>query len=427
MSHKILKLISTFFVLCGIFIIAILSIQTVQLTFKNKDAQWQRFERLETLFMNQLKMHDELSVEMKEALVESVKDYPSINQVKVKYNDNVVYKALKANEEGKPLYSRNTNLFNTFESKIYSISDEDTYQLFLESRILSTLDFQDYFLRLFYAFFVLSVGLIVVLLIAQKKRREKARPLFVEKPEDEVFENLQEENSSYVVSFHQAVAPEVTEEVIDIDLRENKTTDKEVDSKDLSFEIDSPFDGNDEVSSYWSEDEEVSKEEENDEEEDENSSVIDLNFKDTSFDDSAREILATAIDNNENCVLLMTEFHSIIDERKDLPLQEKWSDALIQEGALVKTEKKKTIALLSQTTLTDGIKLIQDFRDAKVDHEDYAWNAGASALNGRRMRYEDLVNEASRALIKSQLDNDNTVVCFNADAEKYNRFSKINN
>ena len=92
---------------------------------------------------------------------------------------------------------------------------------------------------------------------------------------------------------------------------------------------------------------------------------------------------------------------------------------------MFKTERKKTVAVFPRYTLTDGIKLIQDFRESGKNEGDYVWNAGITALNGRKMRYEEMINEADRALIKSQLDNDNTVVCFNADAEKYNRYNKI--
>ena len=122
---------------------------------------------------------------------------------------------------------------------------------------------------------------------------------------------------------------------------------------------------------------------------------------------------------------MTTEFKSTVGDERDADLHMRWKTYLSEHGGVLKVERKKIIAVFPRCTLTDGIKLIQDFRESEGNDENYAWNAGMTALNGRKMRYEEMLNEADRALIKSQLDNDNTVVCFNADAEKYNRYSKI--
>lgn len=395
MSRKFFKRTSAIAVACCILFIIIGGAQLGNKSLRGKNAAFTEFERLDAVFMNQLKINDAVTNELKALLREETRVNANIASVSIIKNGEKIFSAFKSTPSGDAIYSESKNLLLAKTSRNYDLEGAERYSLTVTFRILSEADINEFFFQTLILFLLLAVVLTSLTVIALKRKKSPAGPLF-----DEI-----------EISKHPEPESETDSSPKNSDFAENAEEEEE------SFTL-----------GDLSNDEEIEEipEDENDlQETEEKEEIIDLDFKDTSFEVSADEIICRAVENGENCVVMTTEFKSTVGDERDADLHMRWKTYLSEHGGVLKVERKKIIAVFPRCTLTDGIKLIQDFRESVGNDENYAWNAGMTALNGRKMRYEEMLNEADRALIKSQLDNDNTVVCFNADAEKYNRYSKI--
>lgn len=399
MSRKFFKRTSAIAVVCCILFIIIGGVQLGNKSLRGKNAAFTEFERLDAVFMNQLKINDAVTNELKALLREETRVNANIASVSLIKNGEKIFSALKSTPSGDAIYSESKNLLLAKTSRNYDLEGAERYSLTVTFRILSEADINEFFFQTLILFLLLAVVLTSLTVIALKRKKSPAGPLF-----DEI-----------EISRHPEAVPESAADGGDGGCGETAEENE-----------DEPFVWSDLPDGEGSEEDgEASEDESTEQEAEERDEIIDLDFKDASFEVSADEIICRAAENKENCVVMATGFKSAGGGEKDEELQARWETYLSEHGGVFKTERKKTVAVFPRYTLTDGIKLIQDFRESEGNDENYAWNAGMTALNGRKMRYEEMLNEADRALIKSQLDNDNTVVCFNADAEKYNRYSKI--
>lgn len=399
MSRKFFKRTSAIAVACCILFIVIGGVQMGNKSLRGKNAAFTEFERLDAVFMNQLKINDAVTNELKALLREETRVNANIASVSIIKNGEKIFSALKSTPSGDAIYSESKNLLLAKTSRNYDLEGAERYSLTVTFRILSEADINEFFFQTLILFLLLAVVLTSLTVIALKRKKSPAGPLF-----DEI-----------EISRHPEAVPESAADGGDGGCGETAEENE-----------DEPFVWSDLPDGEGSEEDgEASEDESTEQEAEERDEIIDLDFKDASFEVSADEIICRAAENKENCVVMATGFKSAGGGEKDEELQARWETYLSEHGGVFKTERKKTVAVFPRYTLTDGIKLIQDFRESEGNDENYAWNAGMTALNGRKMRYEEMLNEADRALIKSQLDNDNTVVCFNADAEKYNRYSKI--
>lgn len=408
MSRKLIKIITSISTVCLVLFLVGAGLRLSKEALVQNAVVARQFERLDKTFMNQLKINDALSDEMKEILKEAVRTNPDLDWAAVSINDEEIFSAQKTDAKGAPLYPQSKNLLLTRTSKPYLLAENESFRLSLRFRVLSSANISYMFFFLLMAFILLSAFLAVCALIPLRRKNRIAVPLNASK------QALQAQPSPFVeegVESEENVEEECAPKEDETVFFESEDEEEEI----PVIDIDEPF---------AEEENEDTESEMNDEPE--TDGIIDLNFKHDDFPAAAEELIDETVAKNENCILLMTEFTSLTDERKDPELRSQWEATLTAKKALFKTERKKTIAVFPRCTLTDGIKLIQDFRDSTPNNGDFNWNAGLTALNGRKMRYDEMLNEAGRALIKSQLDNDNSVVCFNADAEKYNRYSKIN-
>lgn len=413
MSRKFFKTVTAITAVCCLFFLAAGGFRLYKQASTRNHVTIRLFERLDKTFMNQLKINDAVPDELKTIFREEVRINPDIDSVTISKNNEEIFSARKTDASGIRVYNENKNLLIDRKSKPYALDETEIYTLTIRFRILSETDLNHTFFCLLMSFLVLSIIIAACAVVPLRRKKSPAGPLFDQidiesqsKPHHP-FQNAEDEPSA-----QNSDEPDgVNSFISDID----ESDDEEDDILDLDeLTADDPKTDENENVNYEPK-EPVS----------ESNTVIDLNFKESTFQTDAEASVEKAVERNENCVLLITEFRAMSYTPKEEMLQNEWYTHLIEANALCKTDRKKTVAILPRCTLTDGIKLIQDFRESRSDREDYMWNAGMTALNGRKLRYEDMYNEASRALIKSQLDNDNTVVCFNADAEKYNRYSKI--
>lgn len=411
MSQKFFKSVTAAAAVCCIFLFAAGCFRLGKEAFTGKNVTTHQFEQLDKSFMNQLKINDSISEEIKSILKEEVRTNPDIDFVSISENDREIFSARKTDPTGKPVYRESRNLMLIRHSKPYALDEMEIYKLTVRFRILSETDINHTFFCMLMSFLLLSIIIAACAIIPLRRKKSSVGPLF------DTLESRRAEHSCHPENLaeqpDQTVSSDITTEEADIGSDSFFSSDE----NDYETEDDGILDLDELISDNSSEPEEPELSDQN--------PVIDLNFKQNSFPSAAEEIIEEAIERNENCILLITEFCSAVNAPKDPILRKEWENALAEQKALFKTDRKKTIAVLPRCTLTDGIKLIQDFRESRPDNGDCMWNAGLTALNGRKLRYEEMLNEATRALIKSQLDNDNTVVCFNADAEKYNRYSKI--
>ena len=399
MSRKFFKGISVAAAVCCVLFFVVGGFQLTSEAFRCKDDIALKFEQLDSVFMNQLKINDAVSEELKSLLREKARTDTDIASIAVFKNGEKIYSAVKSTPSGEAVYSENKNLLLAKTSRNYDLEDAERYSLTVTFRILSEADINAFFFQTLILFLLLAVVLTSLTVIALKRKKSPAGPLF-----DEI-----------EISRHPETVPESAADDGDGGCGETAEENEA-----------GPFVWSDLPDGEGSEEDgEASEDESTEQEAEERDEIIDLDFKDASFEVSADEIICRAAENKENCVVMATGFKSAGGGEKDEELQARWETYLSEHGGVFKTERKKTVAVFPRYTLTDGIKLIQDFRESGENEGDYVWNAGITALNGRKMRYEEMINEADRALIKSQLDNDNTVVCFNADAEKYNRYNKI--
>lgn len=399
MSRKFFKRTSAIAVACCILFIVIGGVQLGNKSLRGKNAAFTEFERLDAVFMNQLKINDAVTNELKALLREETRVNANIASVSIIKNGEKIFSVFKSTPSGDAIYSESKNLLLAKTSRNYDLEGAERYSLTVTFRILSEADINEFFFQTLILFLLLAVVLTSLTVIALKRKKSPAGPLF-----DEI-----------EISKHPEAVPESAADGGDGGCGETAEENE-----------DEPFVWSDLPDGEGSEEDgEASEDESTEQEAEERDEIIDLDFKDASFEVSADEIICRAAENKENCVVMATGFKSAGGGEKDEELQARWETYLSEHGGVFKTERKKTVAVFPRYTLTDGIKLIQDFRESEENEGDYMWNAGITALNGRKMRYEEMINEADRALIKSQLDNDNTVVCFNADAEKYNRYSKI--
>lgn len=414
MSQKFFKTVTVITTVCCLLFLAAGSFRLYKQASVRNDAATRLFERLDRTFMNQLKINDAIPDELKTIFREEVRVNPDIDSVSISKNNTEIFSARKADAAGISFYNENKNLLLARKSKPYALDEAEIYTLTIRFRILSEADFNHTFFCLLMSFLILSIIIAACAIIPLRRKKSPVGPLF-----DRIDTESQNRNRH---SFHNT-EPGSSTEKSDAIIEGENTFLSDIDESD---EDDDDILDLDELTADEPESDESGRDD--DQSEDpatETNSVIDLNFKESTFYADAETAINEAVERSENCVLLITEFRSTDNVPKEEILRSEWHTCLTEANALCKTDRKKTIAVLPRCTLTDGIKLIQDFRESRSDREDYMWNAGMTALNGRKLRYEDMYNEASRALIKSQLDNDNTVVCFNADAEKYNRYSKI--
>ncbi len=409
MSQKFFKSVTAVAAVCCICLFAAGSFRLGKEACVRKNIADHRFAQIDKSFMNQLKINDSVSEEMKSILKDEVRTNPDIDFVSISENDSEIFSVRKTDPHGKPVYKESRNLLLTRYSKPYALDKGETYKISVRFRILSEAAVNQTFFCLLMSFLLLSIIIAACAVIPLRRKKSAAGPLF---------DTL--DNHKFARNGHDGKpAPEPGREDVSAETEEDSVEQAE------------SFFANDDEDEYEPEDEtildldELTSDSDDESDFSDRDPVIDLNFKRNSFPAAAGDIIDLSVERSENCILLITEFGSTADDKKDSMIRSEWENVLSEQKALYKTDRKKTIAVLPRCTLTDGIKLIQDFRESRPDNGDYMWNAGLTALNGRKMRYEELLNEASRALIKSQLDNDNTVVCFNADAEKYNRYSKI--
>lgn len=411
MSQKFFKSVTAVAAICCVFLVAAGGFRLGKEAFAGKNMTVHRFEQLDKSFMNQLKINDMISEELKSVLKEEVRTDPNIDFVTISENGREIFSVRKTDPTGKPVYRENRNLMLTRHSKPYALDETEIYRISVRFRILSETALNQTFFCLLMSFLLLSILIAACAVIPLRRKKSPVGPLFDTLENSRSGSDCRHENLTEQPA--QPIPSDVTEGGNSIETDSFFSADRD----DYETEDDGILDLDELTGNDTGEQAEPDFPDQD--------TVIDLNFKQNSFPAAAEEIIKEAVERNENCILLITEFGSTVTDKNDPILRSEWENVLDTQKALFKTDRKKTIAVLPRCTLTDGIKLIQDFRDSRPDNGDYMWNAGLTALNGRKLHYEEMLNEASRALIKSQLDNDNTVVCFNADAERYNRYSKI--
>ena len=309
MSRKFFKTVTAITAVCCLFFLAAGGFRLYKQASTRNHVTIRLFERLDKTFMNQLKINDAVPDELKTIFREEVRINPDIDSVTISKNNEEIFSARKTDASGIRVYNENKNLLIDRKSKPYALDETEIYTLTIRFRILSETDLNHTFFCLLMSFLVLSIIIAACAVVPLRRKKSPAGPLFDQidiesqsKPHHP-FQNAEDEPSA-----QNSDEPDgVNSFISDID----ESDDEEDDILDLDeLTADDPKTDENENVNYEPK-EPVS----------ESNTVIDLNFKESTFQTDAEASVEKAVERNENCVLLITEFRAMSYTPKEEMLQ----------------------------------------------------------------------------------------------------------
>ena len=171
MSRKFFKRTSAIAVACCILFIIIGGAQLGNKSLRGKNAAFTEFERLDAVFMNQLKINDAVTNELKALLREETRVNANIASVSIIKNGEKIFSAFKSTPSGDAIYSESKNLLLAKTSRNYDLEGAERYSLTVTFRILSEADINEFFFQTLILFLLLAVVLTSLTVIALKRKK----------------------------------------------------------------------------------------------------------------------------------------------------------------------------------------------------------------------------------------------------------------